>query len=183
MPGVAKETDTSTLIAADRLTALPEVQRGAWEAYLDRSRAAFVSKSFDYRGDATDAMMASDSAQKLVLSMLSYQTPSGGWSKHVDFAHGVRQPGQSFFSENEKWQYIATIDNDAIVEVLQLLDGVASGSVAYVSDSLRKQALVAVTRGIDCILRAQVKADDKLTVWGSSTIPSHSPRPVRAATS
>lgn len=256
MPGVAKETDTSTLIATDRLKTLPDAQRHGWEAYLERSRvaqsvdqallnrelqalgrsvmtrAAFLSTSFDYRGDETDAAMSSERAQQMVLSMLSYQTPSGGWSKHVDFAHGVRHPGQSFFSENEKWQYIATIDNDAttselrflmhrervrpdakmrasvergvgyllaaqfpngcwpqvwplqgsyhdaatfnddaIAEVLQLLDGVASGNVPYVSDSLRQQALAAVTRGIDCILRAQVTVDGKRTVWGQQHDP------------
>ena len=256
LPGVAKEADTSTLLSTGRLKSLPDVQRRAWEAYLERSRVAqgvdqallnrelqtlgkgamtrapFLSKSFDYAGNETDAMMASDSAQKLVLSMISYQTPSGGWSKHIDFAQGVRTPGQSFFSENEKWQYIATIDNDAttselrflmhhervrpdakvrasvargvgyllaaqfpsgcwpqvwplqggyhdaatfnddaIVEVLQLLDGVAHGNVAVVPDSLRQQASAAVTLGVDCILRAQVKVDGTLTVWGQQHDP------------
>ncbi len=135
------------------------------------TRAALPSQSFDYAGHETDAMMASDSAQKLVLSMISYQTPSGGWSKHIDFAQGVRQPGQIFFSENEKWQYIATFNDDAIVEVLQLLDGMAHGVIAYVPDSLRKQASAAVTLAVDCILRAQVKVDGKLTVWGQQHDP------------
>ena len=254
LPGVARETDTSTLIATDRLKTLPDAQRHMWEAYLERSRvaqrvdqalllrelqalgrgvmmrAALLSKSFEYGGDETDAMMASESAHQLVLSMLSYQTPSGGWSKHVDFTRGVRQPGQSFFSENEKWQYIATIGNDAttpelrflmhrervrpdatvrasvargvayllaaqfsngcwpqvwplqgsyhdaatfnddaIVEVLQLLDAVARGSVAYVSDSQRKQALGAVVRGIDCMLHAACAGAGRGQVDGVGT--------------
>lgn len=256
LPGAAKEPDTSALIGTGRLKALPDVQRREWEAYLQRSRvaqqadqallnrelgalgktamtrAAFLSQSFDYSVEVNDAVMASDSVQAMVLSMLSYQTPSGGWSKHVDFWQGVRQRGQSFFSENEKWQYIATIDNDATtselrylmhhervrpdanvrasvargvgyllaaqfptgcwpqvwplqgsyhdaatfnddatVEVLQLLDGVAQGKVPYIADSLRTQALAAVTLGIDCILRAQVKVGGQLTVWGQQHDP------------
>ena len=172
LPGVAKETDTSTLLASDRLKTLPEVQRHAWEAYLERSRvaqgvdqallnrelqtlgkgvmtrAALMSKSFDYAGNETDAMMASDSAQKITLSMISYQTPSGGWSKHIDFAQGVRTPGQSFFSENEKWQYIATIDNDATTSELRFL---------MHHERVRPEAKVraSVARGVGYLLAAQ----------------------------
>lgn len=256
LPGASKETDTSTLLASARLAALPAAQRRAWEAYVARSRvaqaadralldrelqsvgrsvmsrAAFLAKSFDYSGTESDAQMLSDSAQRITMSMLSYQTPSGGWSKHIDFVQGVRQPGQSFFSENEKWQYIATIDNDAttselrflmhrervrpdgrqreaitrgvgyllaaqfptgcwpqvwplqggyhdaatfnddaIAEVLLLLDGVAHGNAAYVTDSLKRASAMAVTRGIECILAAQVRVNGTLTVWGQQHDP------------
>ena len=176
--------------------------------------------------------MHSDSARRMADAMLSYQTPSGGWSKHVDFNAGPRATGQSFFSENESWQYIATVDNDAttsemrflmraadaggrseyraavtrgvqyllaaqfpngcwpqvwplqggyhdaatfnddaIVEVLQILDEVSHGAASYVPDSLTKQSGAAVLRGVQCILSAQMRVDGKLTAWGQQHDP------------
>jgi len=256
LPGAAKEADTSTLLASERVRALPDSARRAWESYVVRSRnaqatdralldgelrllgatvmtrGAFLSKSFDYDGSTKDAWFAGDSARRMTESMLSYQTPSGGWSKHIDFNNGVRQSGQSFFSENEKWQYIATIDNnattselrflmqrervhpdervrsavrrgveyllsaqfpsgcwpqvwplqggyhdaatfndDAIVEVMTILDEAARGRASYLSSALRRASAVAVQRGVRCVLDAQVRVDGVLTVWGQQHDP------------
>jgi len=196
LPGAFKETDTTSLLSAARIRALPVAQRTAWSAYLDRSRVAqakdqallqrelltlgrttmtratFLSKSFDFPGNDDGRILAMDSARRMIPSMLSYQTPSGGWSKHIDLSHGVRQPGQSFFSENEKWQYIATIDNDAIAEVLGLLDEVANDRAQYVPVALRTASQAAVKLGVQCILAAQVRVDGKLTVKGQQHDPS-----------
>jgi PelA/Pel-15E family pectate lyase len=264
LPGAFKETDTTSLLSATRISALPSAPRAAWRAYLERSRtaqrvdqallqrelqllgaptmtrAAFAAKSFDFSADDDGRVFATDSASRMAASMLSYQTPSGGWSKHIDFTHGVRLPGQSFFSENEKWQYIATIDNDAttselrflmrflarrqvrassdsvaprvrasvvngvryllaaqfpngcwpqvwplqggyhdnatfnddaIAEVLGLLDEVAHDRAPYVPATLRVDARRAVKRGVQCVLDAQVRVNDTLTVWGQQHDP------------
>ena len=260
LPGAFKETDTTSLLAAARIHALPATRRAAWNRYVERSRvaqardqavlqrelqalgktsmtrAAFLSKSFDYPADDDGRLLTTDSARRMIPSMLSYQTPSGGWSKHIDFSQGVRQPGQSFFSENEKWQYIATIDNDAttselrflmryeartpadtaaarirsavvhgvryllaaqfpngcwpqvwplqggyhdnatfnddaIAEVLGLLDEVAHDRASYLPVALRTAARQAVTRGVQCVLAAQVRVDGTMTVWGQQHDP------------
>jgi len=41
----------------------------------------------------TPAWFATDSARRIAESILSFQAPNGGWSKHVDFAAHSRQPG------------------------------------------------------------------------------------------
>lgn len=250
-------TDTTTLLGAGRIARLAATPRAEWQQYVARSTAArardeallaaelktlertsmtraplaATSFSFDKR-TMTAAFFATDVARKMAESMLTFQTPSGGWSKHVDFTQGGRQPGQSFFSENDKWQYIATIDNDAttsemrflaganavkrdarfeasvnagilyllnaqfptgcwpqvwplqggyhdaatfndnaIVEILLLLDETARGGMSFVPDSLRLASKRAVTRAIGCVLDAQVQVNGVYTVWGQQHDP------------
>lgn len=253
----SREADTSSLLGAARLARLPAATRTDWEAYLSRSRttrnidealiaaelkklgqatmvpAPLLKESFEFAPKTMTAeFFRSDSARKMADNMLTFQTPSGGWSKHVSFTSGVRKPGQSFFSENDKWQYIATVDNDAttseirflhqaslqhhqrryeegvtrgivyllhaqfpngcwpqvwplqggyhdaatfndnaIVEVMQLLDDAARGTMSYVPDSLRTQSASAVRRAIQCVLQAQVVVRDTFTVWGQQHDP------------
>lgn len=254
--GAALERDTMSALSAKRRLALGASERTVWDAYVDRSRAAqaidrallarelatrtptaqgaatmtrapFASTSFEY---VLGAVVDNDSTRRLLDAMLTFQTPSGGWSKHIDFTKGPRQPGQSFFSENESWQYIATIDNgsttselrflmdraraeprvrtpvergiryllaaqfpngcwpqvwplqggyhdnatfndDAIVEVMRLLDDVGRGAAAYLSASTRTESVAAVQRAVQCVLRAQVLVDGHLTVWGQQHDP------------
>ncbi|MEP6835097.1 MAG: pectate lyase [Gemmatimonas sp.] len=253
----AREADTTSLLSAARISALPASTRGEWQAYVLRSTssrvideallgaelrmlgktamvtAPMLKESFDYQPRSmTPDFLRTDSARKMADNMVTFQTPSGGWSKHVSFTDGPRQPGQSFFSENDKWQYIATVDNDAttseirfvhdaslqhkdkryessvirgvayllhaqfpngcwpqvwplqggyhdaatfndnaIVEVMQLLDDAALGKMTYVPDSLRAQSAKAVNLAIQCVLQAQVVVHDTLTVWGQQHDP------------
>lgn len=253
----SKEADTSSLLSVSRLAKLQAASRADWEAYMSRSRTArnidealiaaelkklgqatmvpapLLKESFDFVPKTmTPEFFRTDSARKLADNMLTFQTPSGGWSKHVSFTVGARKPGQSFFSENDKWQYIATVDNDAttsemrflheaalqhhdkryesavingiayllhaqfpngcwpqvwplqggyhdaatfndnaIVEVMQVLDDAATGKMSYVPDSLRKQSASAVQRAIQCVLTAQVVVRDTFTVWGQQHDP------------
>lgn len=197
------------------------------------TRAPLLKESFEYQPKTMTAeFFRTDSARKMADNMLTFQTPSGGWSKHVSFTGGPRQPGQSFYSENDKWQYIATLDNgsttseirflhqaavahrdkryensvvhgltyllhaqfpngcwpqvwplqggyhdaatfndNAIVEVMQLLDDATLGKMPYVPDSLRAQGARAVKQAIQCVLQAQVAVRDTFTVWGQQHDP------------
>jgi PelA/Pel-15E family pectate lyase len=145
LPGNQRERDTMPMLAPARIGALPAARRAEWEQYLGRSRRAlaldtallngelrragratmtrapYVRQSFVVDSSMTDAWMRGDEARRMADVMLSYQTPSGGWSKHVDLRQAPRAPGQSFFSENEQWQYIATIDNNATTSEMTFL--------------------------------------------------------------
>jgi len=145
LPGAAVERDTTPLLADSRLARLPPAEREAWAAYVrtskdwrarDRAllagelraagrermtRAPYVRESFEVKRWMTDEWMRGDSARRIAETILSFQTPSGGWSKHVDMRAGPRAPGQSFFSETDEWQYIATLDNDATTSELRFL--------------------------------------------------------------
>lgn len=252
-----READSSSLLGAARIAALPPAVRGEWQSYIARSSrtretdealiagelkqlgqatmtpAPLLKESFSFEPKTMTAVFfRTDSARKMADNMLTFQTPSGGWSKHVSFTDGPRKPGQSFFSENDKWQYIATVDNDAttselrflhqtslqhrdkkyessvvrgisyllnaqfpngcwpqvwplqggyhdaatfndnaIVEVMQLLDDAALGRMPYVPDSLRTQSANAVKKAIQCVLQAQVVVRDTFTVWGQQHDP------------
>ena len=65
-------------------------------------------------------------------------------------------------------QYLGPAANDgAMVHALTLLHDVAAGRPPYdfVDADRRAKASVAVTRGIDCILRTQIKQDGKKDGW------------------
>ena len=79
------------------------------------------SHGFEITSAMTPAWLATDSARMIAYNMLTFQTPNGGWSKHVDYAKGPRQKGQSWFSESNQLQWIATIDNSSTTEQMQFL--------------------------------------------------------------
>ncbi|TWU29841.1 pectate lyase [Bythopirellula polymerisocia] len=60
-----------------------------------------------------------------------------------------------------------TYNDDAMMSVMFLLREVAAGQAPYtfVDEGRRDKAAEAVRRGIDCILKTQIKQDGKLTVW------------------
>jgi PelA/Pel-15E family pectate lyase len=172
LPGNAVERDTTPLLGAARLARLPAAQRQAWTEYVRRSRelrardqaliagelgggggpkmtrAPFVRESFEVERSMTEAWLQGDSARALAENILSFQTPSGGWSKHVDMRAGPRQPGQSFFSETDEWQYIATLDNNSTTSEMRYL---ALADRARPDPRFR----AAFLRGVDYLLAAQ----------------------------
>jgi PelA/Pel-15E family pectate lyase len=145
LPGAARERDTTSMLSARRLDALPATERVAWTQYIDQSRreqerdkalidaelrtvgreqltrAPYEKEAFAVSASMTPTWFRSDSGRRMAAIVLSFQTPSGGWSKHVDMAQRPRLPGESFFSENESWQYIATIDNEATTSQMRFL--------------------------------------------------------------
>lgn len=106
-----------------------------------------VRASFTVQSHMRGAWFSTDSARRLAESILSYQTPSGGWSKHVDFSIGLRQPGTSFFAENDGWNFIATFDNNSTTEQLRFL-----GRAAAAPD---ERYLDAIRRGVEFLLVSQ----------------------------
>ncbi|MFL5383875.1 MAG: pectate lyase [Longimicrobiaceae bacterium] len=152
LPGAAVERDTTPLLGDARLARMHAAERALWTAYLQRSRdwrardralvagelralgrermerAPYARESFELKRWMTGDWFRADSARAIAEAILSFQTPSGGWSKHVDLRAGPRKPGQSFFSETDAWQYIATLDNNSTTSELRFLalaDGAA----------------------------------------------------------
>jgi PelA/Pel-15E family pectate lyase len=95
-----------------------------------------------------------DSFLRGVRYLLNAQYPNGGWTQVYPLEGGYHDA--------------VTFNDGAMVQTLQVLDGVAKGAgpFAFTPADLRKQAAAAVERGVDCILRAQVVENGKLTVWG-----------------
>jgi PelA/Pel-15E family pectate lyase len=85
--------------------------------------------------------------------LLAAQYENGGWPQYFPLRKG-------YYSH-------ITYNDDAMVNVLTLLRAAAAGTPPYdfVDAARRARAATAVARGIDCILRTQIKQNGKLTVW------------------
>ena len=85
--------------------------------------------------------------------LLAAQYPSGGWPQYFPLREG-------YYSR-------ITYNDNAMVNVLELLRDVSTGDAPYsfVDQVRRDGASAAVERGIDVILRSQVDQDGQLTAW------------------
>lgn len=161
-------------LAAQRIESLPAPNRAAWQAYLARSESnarldqaaldAELAKlglsaakpapdggDFKLSAKPGETWFAGDDAKRLADVVLSYQTPSGGWSKHTGYARGPRQPGMLWSSQYKPGQrphYLATFDNRSTTEQLHFLASVAQATG-------REDCRAAVAKGIDFVLAAQ----------------------------
>ena len=85
--------------------------------------------------------------------LLAAQYPNGGWPQYFPLRKG-------YYSH-------ITYNDDAMVNVLTVLRDAAAGKPPYdfVDAARRARAAAAIARGIDCILRTQIKQNGKLTAW------------------
>jgi PelA/Pel-15E family pectate lyase len=85
--------------------------------------------------------------------LLAAQYLNGGWP-------------QIYPLESNYWRYI-TFNDDAMVRVLRVLDEAARGgdSWAFIDTARRNRADAAVAKGVDVILRSQIRVGGTLTAW------------------
>ena len=253
----AVEIDGSAtpLLSPERLARLSAAERLVWTRYLEAStkqraldqaliaaelRAAGkpqmipgpYSKVFHVEPSMSPAWLSSPEGRRVAEIVISFQTPSGGWSKHIDMRGRPRRPAESFYSENDGWHYIATLDNDstteeirflgaalaatgdarvraafargldylfaaqfpngcwpqvyplqggyhdavtfnddAIVNVMRLLDDVAAGRIKPGAPDQPHRAASAAARGLSCIAASQVVENGVRTIWGQQSDP------------
>lgn len=161
---------TGTLLASGRMASLAPAARQEWESYVLASRSGMAAdqqrvqgelrtlgaasvrrppntaSDFTWQSQWTAAWAASTAGRTLISTVRSYQTPSGGWGKHIDYAQGPRQPGMGYNSESDEWAYVGTIDNSATVTEMRLL------ALAAATDTA---AAGAFDRGLSYLLQAQ----------------------------
>lgn len=162
------------LLAPARLAALPAADRAAWARFLAasrddaaRDRAALRAElarlglaaprrapshhGFRVEPTMTAAWMRSDSGRALTASVLSWQTPSGGWGKRLDLYAGPRAPGTTYGAEGDGWSFVPTIDNEATTQQLRFLARALAAGGAPDEAAVRG----ALRRGVEYLLRAQ----------------------------
>ena len=161
-------------VVVSRLNALPAAQQLAWKNYLERSQTnaltdvavvqAEVSANkmtnalrapsggdFKLHTNIGDAWFASAEAKQMADAILSFQTPSGGWSKHMGFSKGLRKPGMQWTSQNAPGQpahYVATFDNSSTTSEMDFLAGVWLATK-------REDCKQGFVKGLNFILAAQ----------------------------
>jgi PelA/Pel-15E family pectate lyase len=160
-------------VTPERIAVLPDAEREAWTAYVMQSREkahldhetlanecrgirAAVSKPAPTDGGrficptkVEAAYFASAEAGALATTILSYQTPSGAWSKAVDYTKGTRPPGTHWTTQSEAgWHYCGTLDNYSTTEQITFL---AQVHQATKREDCREGAL----RGLEWLFAAQ----------------------------
>jgi PelA/Pel-15E family pectate lyase len=91
--------------------------------------------------------------------LLEAQYANGGWPQFFPFRKGNAVSYASHITYND----------NAMVNVLQLLSDIAENKSLYASlpftAAMREKAKKAFDKGIDCIVKTQIKVDGKPTVW------------------
>lgn len=162
-----------TMLTDDLLAQLPEAQRAQWISHIAKSREAAANerriladecqkagvaqstpapgnrKEFEFDSDTPAEWFGSAENQKLAEIVVSYQTPTGGWSKAVDYGKGPRQPGTHWTSQTgDAWHYCGTFDNRTTTEQLKFLAGVFTATK-------REDVKAVLLKGLDYVFAAQ----------------------------
>lgn len=111
---------------------------------IKKARSPNYAKEFGFDPKPTDAFLVSEEGRTLLSSIISYQTPSGGWSKRTDM-RTQREKGMRYGTEKK---YVPTFDNNATITQLELL-----GRAFKLTQNPDYQQ--AFTRGLELVLIAQ----------------------------
>ena len=170
----AAELPKLKIISEERIAKLPQDERARWQSYLLKSKqnaaaereqlanevrstgksssvaAPSGGEDFKLSKDEREAKwLESDATQTLATAVLSFQTPTGGWSKAVDYSQGPRQPGVHWTSQSGAgWHYCGTIDNGATTQQIQFL-------ALHYSATKSEPSRRGVLKGIEWLLAAQ----------------------------
>lgn len=182
-----------------RIATLPEASQADWKNYLSHSqRQMQADKDFFYSEmkaaganetnapyagnfnkiplNKSDAWYASREARHIADVIVSFQTPAGGWSKHIDMTGTQRVPGMRFTSDNNShyisandldlpsdahWSYVGTFDNDATTTQLRFLAKVIAALPSEASIKYR----ASFSSGLHYLFAAQYPNGGWPQVW------------------
>ena len=147
-----------------------QTPHGSWPKNRDTASEPFDGKSDDLRGTfdnsattgelrflarafrATNEPRYKQAFLKGLSHILEAQYPTGGWPQ--------------FYPPSKGYHRHITFNDNAMVRILELLRDISESSdYGFLETAYRTQAKAAVTKGIDCILRTQIKQEGKRTAW------------------
>jgi len=153
-----------------------QTPEGGWPKNKDMTMppsAEFLAETkFDHRAPTIDNDATTTQLTYLAHVLTAQDNPA--W--HADFDRGFEYLLAAQYANGGWGQYHPpipgyythiTFNDDAMVNVLELLREVSRGRApyAFTTPAQRARAAAAVERGLACILRTQVKQDGQLTVW------------------
>ncbi len=152
-------------VVSDNLESKVASEKNAQDATMDdgvtSTEIEYLLKAYSSTNNR-DYLIA---AQKGISYLLSAQNSAGGWPQ--------RYPNlKSYYGH-------ITYNDQAMIDVMKVLKEIGEGKGVYqsVESGLRTRAKAAVTKGIQCILKTQVKQKGKLTVWCAQ----HHPKTLKPA--
>ena len=179
---------------------LPVEERGAWIDYLERSRGQLVRDQNALqeeieRANLSEAIiplgmystepislhnktldqLSTPEALRIANIIVSFQTPSGGWSKNLDFTERTRLLGEHFAAASESdgvesgswdkalvhWRYVGTYDNHGTIIELRYLASVAAAADQVDAAIFRES----VAKGLNYVLSSQLPNGGWPQVW------------------
>lgn len=147
-------------VKVDYNKTLTDEQKAATKAGASRIDAtidnAATFKEINYLVNAyskTNNKAYLQSAEKGIRYLLKAQYANGGWPQ--------------YYPDSALYRSQITFNDNAMINVMQVLSNVANRTKGFevVDQALVAPAADAVKRGIDCILKTQIKVDGKLTAW------------------
>ena len=195
--GTSKPAEPLTVARINGM--LPAKQRGPWLEYMRRSESQMTADKAALAAEragltaipplpkqgATGRAVPlhrdaefynSAEARRIGDTILSFQIPSGGWSKNLAMTE-PRLRGQLYATANlpptpqpegdfdkpleEKWHYIGTLDNDATNTEIHFLAELSAAFPGKDGDAYRAAAL----RGIEYLMKAQFPNGGWPQVW------------------
>jgi PelA/Pel-15E family pectate lyase len=184
-------------LSEGRIATLPDDQQGSWRAYLLRSqtqrladRAALAAElrpgapappppragSSNMPIDKEDGWYRSAEARRIADTILSFQTPAGGWSKNQNRAGPPRLPGQRFSNDAETmaqdpanfdapydrfWTFVGTIDNGATITEMRFLARMSKALPGEAGEPYRESFI----QGVRYLLAAQYPNGGWPQIW------------------
>lgn len=123
--------------------------RGTFDNNATIGELRFLARAFR----ATNEPQYRQAFLKGLSHILEAQYPTGGWPQFYPLS-------------KKSYHRHITFNDDATVRILEFLRDVSESSdYAFLKTEDLTKAKVAVIKGIDCILRTQIKQDGKLTAW------------------
>jgi len=150
--GWPKNYDMMAILTPEQKAILKEGRdslRTTFDNGATHSQIEYLAKAYTITKDKRYA----DAAIRGINFILKAQYPNGGWPQ--------------FYPDTSGYRKYITFNDGAMVGVMNVLHHIVQNSqnFAFVKGELREKASEAFWKGIECILKCQIKNDGRLTVW------------------
>ncbi len=165
--GWPKNTDMAAMLTAEQRMQLQR-DRHKNDATIDNGATCRPLQFLARVHRATGEVRLADACRRGLDYLLAAQYDTGGWPQ--------------FYPDPSGYHAYITFNDNAMINVMRLLDQVArgDGDFAFVDAPRRARAAAAVARGIECILKCQIIVDGRRLGWCAQHDPvSFEPRPAR----
>lgn len=161
--GWPKNTDLTAAPFKGRRDELVGEYRPIFDNGATTSEIRFLARMFQATGDARYQRAIEDAVDYILIA----QYPTGGWPQ--------------FYPPDAEYHRHITFNDDSMVRILVLLQEITRPGLFEKLDRDRREAAqAAFQRGIECILKCQIKVEGRLTAWCAQHDElDYSPRPAR----